>query len=56
MKVKAKVVKGMGGFFVECDCCSHTISGPFDNRMEAKKDAKAFEREVAALKDQPPEE
>lgn len=55
MKVKAKVVKRGGEFFVECDG-SGLVSGPFYKRKEAKKDAKAFEREVAALKHQPPEE
>lgn len=44
----------MGGFFVECK--GFTVSGPFDKRKEAKKDGKAFEREVSALKHQPPEE
>lgn len=54
MKVRAKVVKRSGVFFVECDGAS--ISGPFDKRKDAKNDAKSFEREMADIENQLPEE
>lgn len=53
MKHKVKVVKEGGDFFVKAN--GNLISGPFERRVEATKDKKAFEAELAELDSQPPE-